>query len=377
MTRLYEFDGDYSFLKGHLEKNVASLAGYLRFSTTPLVLDQGLFEELSYYNEAILKSVAALYEVNLYPHLKEDFVRRVERFEVPEESIVPVRLDYMRNSEGRYVCFDLNTQPGTPGSILWGSCGFKEKMGSIRIDKEIYSYFNLFSLLRDKYKGHLNHTPKVALYESEDSSLDQRRKDMLRTMCEVINGLGFFEYSFVREEEELRYYDIIEPFFNLNGDLEGVYSNYETALKVGKPLASNLKLTPYECKDFAFTNLLNGIMGPDETGKIEACIAKESNKNYVEKNLFGMSGSGFASKTSNNWPGRVVKQEALKPDEVNVSVNGEEMKMIYEIGVTSLAHFKKRRLTDCIPCVDITVKASTDHPISGPDTVVIPALVKR
>ncbi|MDY6966333.1 MAG: hypothetical protein SVM80_10275 [Halobacteriota archaeon] len=376
-----EFTGDYSHLKDYIESRVGPLAGYLRFSTIPLILELRLFEELCSYNVTILKAVAALYEGcegAIYPHMEEDFVRRIEGLKDPPESITLARLDFMRNSKGSYVCFDLNTQPGTPGSIVWGACGFIEGGGMIDLKGgSMLSYSNVFPILSSYFRSRSNGLPKVALYESENSSLHNRLQDMLKRMCEVITGFGLFRYDFVRDEDDLQYYDIIEPFFNLNGDLDTVYSNYETAIESDKPLASNLKLAPYESKDFAFTELLDGMMSSEKIEGVKSCVAEEKEIGFVEKSLFGMSGSGFGGKISNNWPDRIVKQEALKPDVIDVSVDGEEMRMIYEIGITSLLHFKKRRLIDFLPCVDLTVKASTDHPISGPDTVVIPALVKR
>ena len=97
----------------------------------------------------------------------------------------------------------------------------------------------------------------------------------------------------------------------------------------------------------------------------------------TKKNLFGMSGSGLSGELINNWSKKTVRQELLKPKAIDARVDGIKTRLICEFGVTSLMHFKNRHIKSFIPCVDLTVKASSNHPISGPDTVIIPALVER
>jgi hypothetical protein len=52
-------------------------------------------------------------------------------------------------------------------------------------------------------------------------------------------------------------------------------------------------------------------------------------------------------------------------------------KMMYDIGITSLMVFKGRDLTEFYPVVDVTVRAKETHPISGPDTHIVPAAVEK
>ena len=368
---------DYSGLCDLVGSKVGSFGGYLRFSDIPLVIEKGFFNRLCHSNEVILGGISALYENGIYPHLEEVFIESIVKLPDPEESIILARLDYMMNAKGEYVCFDLNTQPGTPGSMIWGACDFRDGMGVISLNSSKYMYFNVFSRLCGYYKGKFSGLPKVALFEKNDTSLSLRLQNMLERMCEVISQFGFFKYDFIRTDDLLEDYDVIEPFFNINGNLDIVYSNYLKAIESGKPLASNLKLLPYESKDFAFLELLDRVFESNKVEELKSFVAKESETNFVEKNLFGMGGSGLRGGFNNSWSKKKVRQEVLKPKVIDARVDEVNTRLICELGVTSLMHFKNRHIKSFIPCVDLTVKASLNHPISGPDTVIIPVLVTK
>lgn len=361
-------------LDSSINSGVDSLKGYLRFSTIPLVLEKDLFNRLCFSNEIVLGSIATLYEKNIYPLMEKSFVRSIEGLPDPTESTIMVRFDYMKNSHGEYVCFDLNTQPGIPGSIVWNACGFKAAEGFIKSNGSQYKFYNAFPVLGRFHKRYSKELPKLALYENENSSLNAKRQRLLEKMCETISGFNFFRYDFVRGVDDLQDYDVIEPFFYINGDLDIVYSNYLTAVETGKPLASNLKLEPYTSKDFAFLPLLEDV---ENIEKIASYLAKPVGEKNVEKYLFGMGGSGLKKTQNSNWSDQIVTQEVLEPGIIEARVDGAKRRLIYEIGVTSLMHFKKNRLKKIIPCIDLTVKASTKHPISGIDTTIIPALVAQ
>ena len=372
-----EWTNKYTDLEDYIRYGNHSLEGYLRFSTIPVVLEYDLLTYLCSSNELVLKAISALYEKNIYPHLEENFVNSIKEMDDPPESIILVRLDYMRNSENRYVCFDLNTQPGTPGSMVWSTCDFREGEGVISLNRSEYFYFNVFPALGRYYRKYSNGLPRVAIYENDGTSLNIRLQNMLQKMCEIIRGFNFFRYDFIRDRHDLSGYEIIEPFFNINGSLSVVYYNYNKALESNKPLGSNLKLVPYESKDFAFLELLDGVIASNELEKVKNCLVQNGEKNHVEKCLFGMSGSCIKKNLNMNWSDRIVTQELLEPGLIDACVNEEKMRLIYEIGVTSLMYFKGRHLVTLEPCVDLTVKASDKHPISGPDTIVIPALVAK
>ena len=63
-----ELTYDYSGLCDLVGSKVGSFGGYLRFSEIPLIIENELFSELCYSNEAILRGVTALYKKGIYPH---------------------------------------------------------------------------------------------------------------------------------------------------------------------------------------------------------------------------------------------------------------------------------------------------------------------
>lgn len=90
-----------------------------------------------------------------------------------------------------------------------------------------------------------------------------------------------------------------------------------------------------------------------------------------------MGGSGLETIPNRNWSNHIVTQELLEAEVIEAVVDGQKKRVIYEISVTSLLHFKGRKLTEIVPVIDLTVKASQNHPISGTDTIVILALVAK
>lgn len=197
----------------HICCGVKNLEGYLLFSTTPLIVPSDVFDRLCYANKIILDAIACLYEKNIIPLPDEEFVKSINRMPDPDESVVMIRLDYMKNNAGDYVCFDLNTQPGIPGSIVWGSSGLSKEKGYVDIGGSQATYYNAFPVLGRFHQRHSDSLPKLALYEKENSSLDIRRQSLQKTKCDIISGFEFYKYDFVRDDRFLANYDIIEPFF--------------------------------------------------------------------------------------------------------------------------------------------------------------------
>lgn len=344
----------------------------------PLIIRKKTFLELSRANELALKVISKQYEEGHYENISHPFAEKVSKLDDPEISIVPFRIDYLKNSGAVYAMYDLNTQPGVPGSYFWEEFLQQRGGGETVINGKKINFFSVFSVLGGVFRKFSSGVPTVALYQAPDGKMDKGTIEGLAGICGKTSSYRHYEIEFVQENSKLGEYDIIEPFYFIRGDLSKVFLNYETALKEDKPLGSNLKLEPYTSKDMAFAKNLESYLGSSDSEFLRERIAKVSKNGRVKKRLYGMSGTGFYDgDDSVAWSNELLCQEELYPEECLVSEDGKLKKMMYDVGITSLMVFKERELVAFNPVVDITVRAKECHPISGPATNVVPAAVEK
>lgn len=354
------------------------LSSIWNYSHIPLILEQDTFSELRRANELALKIIAHQYKEGHYENRDHPFTRKVSALPDPEVSIVPFRIDYLKNEKGTYAMYDLNTQPGVPGSFFWEDYWRSHGNMGAKIDGNDVKYFRFFPVLGSILKDLADTDGRVAQYQAPDPMMGGATIKGLSTICGKISSYGHYGIDFIMDEKRLEDYNIIEPFFFIRGDMSRVFANYATALKTGKPLASNLKLEPYTSKDMAFANNMDSYLGSADAGFLKERVAWPLDGDGVKKRLYGMSGTGYYDGDDRiPWSDELVCQERLYPEMCDVSRNGGNTPMMYDIGITSLMVFRGRDLVRFDPVVDITVRAKKTHPISGPDTNVVPAAVEQ
>lgn len=358
-------------------KNISEeLSKIWNYSWIPIILEPKTFAELCRANELALKIISDQYREGHYENISHPFTRRVSGLKDPEISVVPFRIDYLKKEDGTYAMYDLNTQPGIPGSYFWEE--FWQRNGTVKfaIDRRRFEFFRVFPVLGDIFKKFSTNRPKIALFQEPDPTMSNNTIDGLSAACKKTSSYGYYEAEFVLDRERLHEYDIIEPFYFIRGDLSLVFLNYEIAIKENKPLGSNLKLEPYTSKDMAFANNMESYLGSNDSQFLKERTASISHDGGVKKRLYGMSGTGYyEGDNSIPWSDELLTQERLFPERCLVS-RGKIIEMMYDIGITSLMIFKRRELIGFNPVVDITVRAKEDHPISGPDTHIVPAAVE-
>jgi hypothetical protein len=364
-----------------MEKEFERIAGELskiwNYSSIPVAMDKATFEELVRANELALRIISSQYGEGHYENMSHPFTTRVSALPDPEISIVPFRIDYLRNRQGVYTMYDLNTQPGVPGSFFWEEFFQRTGAQGFTRDGRRYGFYREFPLLGEIFKGFAGQRPAVALYQEPDPEMGASTVKGLTAICGKTSSLGHYTIDFVQERARLGDYDIIEPFYFIRGDMARVFSNYETALKEDKPLGSNLKLEPYTSKDMAFARNMDSYLNSDDCKFLKERIAFPCDNGSVKKRLYGMSGTGYYDgDDSVPWSDELVRQERLFPEMCRVSCPTGVREMMYDVGITSIMVFKGSELTDFHPVADITIRAREKHPISGPDTNVVPGVVE-
>ncbi len=347
------------------------------YSWIPVSLDPKTFSELTRANELALKIIAEQYREGHYENNSHPFTHKISCLDDPEISIVPFRIDYLKKRDGTFAMYDLNTQPGVPGSFFWEE--FWRQRGTDRFiqhGKEL-RYFRIFPILGDIFKDHSGDRPRIAMFQERDPMMGKSTLRGLTTICEKTSSFGYYNIDFVQERDDLEGYHVIEPFYFIRGDVTKVFSNYTTALKTGRPLASNLKLEPYTSKDMSFATNMESYLDSGEGEFLRERIAFPSKGDGVKKRLYGMSGTGYYDgNDSIPWSKELVCQERLFPERCQVSRGKDIIEMMYDVGITSIMVFRGCEMVDFHPVVDITIRAKEEHPISGPDTNVVPAAVE-
>jgi hypothetical protein len=366
-------EGVYNF-----KKISAALSKIWKYSWMPVIIGKETFAELSCANELALRIIQEQYREGYYENQSHPFTEKVKELDDPEISIVPFRIDYLKKENGTYAMYDLNTQPGIPGSYFWEEFLKSDREKTFSIDGVDFEFFSIFQVLGEIFNGFSSGLAEVALFQERDHMMDNQVVEGLSNICDKTSSYGHYEIKFVQDNAKLEDFDVIEPFYFIRGDMAKVFLNYETALKENKPLGSNLKLEPYTSKDMAFARNVDSYLGSTDSEFLNDRIAAVSENGGVKKRLYGMSGTGFyEGDDSLPWSDELINQEELFPEECLVSDAGKLRKMMYDIGITSLMVFKGRDLAEFNPVVDITVRARECHPISGPDTNVVPAAVEK
>lgn len=345
-------------------------------SWIPLALRSETFEELKLVNSIALKLISDQYREGHYCNSSHHLTRRISRLDDPELSIVPFRMDYMKNKDGKYAINDINTQPGTPGSFFWEEFWRTLGMDEFSLEGKLYKFFRIFPRLGEVFERCSDGVARVALFQQSDPMMERSTIKGLSSICSKASSYGYYEVEFVMDRGRLWDYSIIEPFYFIRGSLERVISNYQVALRTGEPLGSNLKLEPYTSKDMAFTSSMESYLSAEEAGFLREKIPSIKEDGGVKKRLYGMSGTGYYNGDSSlPWSEELVSQEELFPERFPVAMGNRISTMMCEIGLTSLMVFRGRELAEFYPAVDITVRAERKHPISGPNTKLVPAVV--
>jgi hypothetical protein len=348
------------------------------YSWIPLLLERESLSELIRASELALKIISTQYREHYYESMEHPFTRKVSQLDDPEISVVAFRIDYLKKEDGTYAMYDLNTQPGIPGSYFWEEYWQQRRADNFTVEGESFEFFRVFPVLADVFKKISPEGQRVALFQEPDPSMGEGVVQGLTAICEKTSSYRYYSVEFLQDKRLLSEFDIIEPFFFIRGDLRQVFSNYEIALGTGKPLASNLKLEPYTSKDMAFACNAESYLNSRDSEFLRERIASIC-EDGVRKRLYGMSGTGYYDGDPGvPWSDELVMQERLFPEQCLVSTKkGECEIMMYDVGITSLMLFKARQLAEFHPVVDITVRASKTHPISGPHTHIVPAAVER
>lgn len=347
------------------------------YSSMPVYLDKNIFSELSKANQLALEIISSQYREGHYENISHGFTRQVSSLDDPEISVVPFRIDYLRKGgNGTFAMYDLNTQPGIPGSYFWEEFWRTSGSDELVINGHNYDYFRVFPELGKAFNKITGDNPSVAVFQEPDPYMNERTIQGLSAICGKTSSYGYYGTEFVLDKNMLGNYDIIEPFYFIRGDLTKMFSNYRIALDSGKPLGSNLKLEPYTSKDMVFARNPESYLDAEDSLFLKDRIAEVSDNPGVKKRLYGMSGTGYYDGNDEvPWSGELVNQEILYPESCLVSKDGAVQKMMYDIGITSLMVFRGNEMTDFQPVVDITIRAGNEHPISGPDTNIVPGAV--
>jgi hypothetical protein len=366
-------EGVHNFKKISVE-----LSKIWNYSWMPVIIGKETFDELTRANELALGIISKQYKEGHYENISHSFTEKISKLDDPKISVVPFRIDYLKRENGTYAMYDLNTQPGTPGSCFWEEFLKLSSEKMFSIDGRDFEFFSVFRVLGKIFNKFSQGLPEVAMFQESDKAMDNGVVEGLTNICSKTSSYNHYKIKFVQEKSKLGGYDIIEPFYFIRGDLSKVFLNYETALKENKPLGSNLKLEPYTSKDMAFARNVESYLGSMDSDFLRERIATVPQSGGVKKRLYGMSGTGYyEGNDSVPFSDELVDQEELFPEECLVSEDGKLKKMMYDIGITSLMIFRGRELAGFNPVVDITVRAKKCHPISGPDTNVVPAAVEK
>jgi hypothetical protein len=354
------------------------LSNIWNYSWIPLILERETFSELIRANELALKLISKQYKENHYENIEHPFAKKVSQLDDPEMCVVPFRIDYLKKENGTYAMYDLNTQPGIPGSYFWEDYWQQEHADTFTVGGKSFEFFRVFPVLAEVFKKISPEGQRVALFQEPDPAMSSNMIQGLSAICKKTSSYRYYSVEFLSKKSLLQEFDIIEPFYFIRGGLKLVFSNYEAALETEKPLGSNLKLEPYTSKDMAFARNLESYLDSKDAVFLKERIASMSTGEGVKKRLYGMSGSGYyEGDESVPWSDELVVQERLFPEQCLVSTRGRMCEMMYDVGITSLLVFKARELTKFYPVVDLTVRASETHPISGPHTHIVPAAVER
>ena len=368
-----DIKGDKNALSNCCEIS-SELSKVWNYSWIPLIIDRKTFSDLSFANKLALDVISKQYSEGHYENINHPFTKKVSDLSDPEVSVIPFRIDYLKNKDGTYVMYDLNTQPGIPGSFFWEEYWKQTDNEEFCLNEKRIEYFRIFPRLQAVFKKVAKERIKIALFQTPDPNMNDEMIKGLSNICSKISGYKYYDLDFVSKNKMLPEYSIIEPFYFIRGDISKVFTNYKLALKQDKPLGSNLKLEPYTSKDMAFARNIESYLNSNESSFLKERIAMPSTDEGVKKRLYGMSGTGYYEGNETvPWSDELVSQETLYPETCLVSKGDKINEMMYDIGITSLMLFRGRDLLEFLPVVDITVRAQDKHPISGPNTNIVPA----
>ena len=377
-----------------LEELADILKSYeINLAKTYFVIYNDQFNEMRKISTIFINLMEILYKENNYYNKDLQIVSGIQDFSYPELSFSPLRFDFLIDFEGNLIVSDINLPGSFALDLYWTMVDNKNAIKKI---EGIYAYFNAFIKYKDIIGQLFNVNFKILRLLELNTVKSEKQRQFIANLFDLLNAVGPIKLEFPNNEIDkidltgLSSKYIVSLFLNTHNSPENLLNSIKILIDSKKPIFANPKLLAFTDKKPPSLEFLQSLLKDNDADYLHTHLPKTDNQDgFIEKTRFGHSSSSYPNSLDNlnnlikssPYPYPKVRLEKLNALEFqgipNIQRSGYDYdRFMFELSLNTFITTQKNIFKNMETCASVGCRGARSHPISGPNTLIFPALVE-